>query len=216
MSKVQFALPALPYAYDALEPVISAETMRLHHDKHHATYFEKTNDLIQKEGVQAATLEEVVAEARRLNHAKLLNNAGQAWNHSFFWVLMAPTPTRPAGPLASAIEAAFGGLDGLKSKFVSEGADHFGSGWVWLAADGEGLRVMSTHDGDSLAAKDDLTPLLGCDLWEHAYYLDYRNDRKAYLEAWFDALPDWDFAARQFAAARGEGEPWRHPGSQPA
>jgi Fe-Mn family superoxide dismutase len=206
-----FQLPPLPYAYDALEPAVSGETMRLHQDKHHAKYFETTNKLLEQEGVSPPSLEEVVLAAKRDGNTKLLNNAGQAWNHTFFWTCMSPDGPQPAAELASAIDQAFGGMDGLKAKFVQEGASHFGSGWVWLSAAADGLRIDSTHDGDNLLPKKGVVPLITCDLWEHAYYVDYRNDRGGFLNAWFGTLPNWDFASAQFLAARGQAEPWRHP-----
>jgi len=206
-----FKLSPLPYAYDALAPTISAVTMRLHHDKHHAKYVETTNTLLQTEGMAPASLEEVVIGARKAKQTKLYNNAAQAWNHAFFWSCMTIEHGAPQGELADLIERAFGGLDSLKAEFLKQGEDHFGSGWVWLAATPEGLTVRTTHDGEDLLGNDKITPLLTCDLWEHAYYLDYRNDRKAFLEAWFDVLPDWAFAGHQLEAARGRGEPWRYP-----
>jgi Fe-Mn family superoxide dismutase len=206
-----FKLPDLPYAYDALEPAVSAETMRLHHDKHHAKYFETTNKLLSEEGIALPSLEEVVALAQRDSRAKLFNNAAQAWNHTFFWTCMSPDRPQPSPELKSAIDQAFGSIDSLKTRFVEEGVGHFGSGWVWLSAAADGLRIDSTHDGDNLLSKRGVVPLIVCDLWEHAYYVDYRNDRGGFLNAWFDALPNWDFASTQFLAARGQGEPWKHP-----
>jgi Fe-Mn family superoxide dismutase len=208
-----FTLPPLPYAYDALSPVISDRTLKFHHDKHHATYVKTLNELLEKKGGGASSLEEVIAGAAKASEAKLFNNAAQAWNHAFFWVSMTPDKSEPKGDLAGAIAEAFGGTDQLKTAFVKEGAGHFASGWVWLAAEAGGrkLKVLSTHDAEDLVTQPDLTPLLVCDLWEHAYYLDHQNDRKGFLEAWFDALPDWNFAERQLRAARGEGETWRHP-----
>jgi len=207
-----FTLPDLPYAYDALEPVISDRTMRFHHDKHHATYFKTLNELLGEGGGSAATLESVIVEASASGARKLFNNAAQAWNHSFFWVAMTPRYGAPDGDLAKAIDAAFGDLASLKKAFVAEGAGHFGSGWVWLVADAQGaLSVRSTHDAEDLVTHPDVTPLVVCDLWEHAYYLDHQNDRKGFLEAWFDALPDWKFGAAQLAAAKGQGAAWRHP-----
>jgi Fe-Mn family superoxide dismutase len=204
-----FTLPDLPYGYDALQPTMSSETLRLHHDKHHARYFTVTNEILKDR--PAGSLEEVVVKAAKDGEKKLFNNAAQAWNHSFFWTCMTPERSKPAGDLAAAIGAAFGGLEGLKGKFVEEGGAHFGSGWVWLAADKSGaLSIVQTHDGENLLTKE-LTPLLVCDLWEHAYYVDYKNDRAAFLEAWFDALPNWSFAARQLAAAKGQGAAWKHP-----
>jgi Fe-Mn family superoxide dismutase len=200
-------LPDLPYAYDALEPTVSATTMRTHHDKHHAKYVEVANQLIAENGLEGRSLEEVIAAAEDQGLKKLFNNAAQAWNHAFFWDCMAPERRDPSGEFAEAVKAAFGDLAGLKAKFVQEGADHFASGWVWLAADGADLVVLSTHDGGTLAHKGP-TPLLVCDVWEHAYYLDYKQDRKSFLERWFDTVADWEFAAAQFAAAQGRHERW--------
>ena len=152
-----FKLPDLPYAYDALQPAMSAETLRLHHDKHHAAYVKTTNELLEQEGAPAPaqTLEEVVLKARRDGASKLFNNAAQAWNHAFFWNCMTPGGSQPQGDLGAAIDSAFGGLDQLKQKFVTEGVDHFGSGWAWLIADAKGLRVISTHDaGDRWAVAE--------------------------------------------------------------
>jgi Fe-Mn family superoxide dismutase len=207
-----FTLPKLPYAYDALEPVISERTMKVHHDKHHATYVKTTNELLAAIDAPARSLEAVIRYAAENSDAKLFNNAAQAWNHAFFWAAMTVKPETPDGDLAKAIDTAFGGLEALKAKFVKEGAEHFGSGWVWLAADRSGaLHVRATHDADDTVAHPELTPLIVCDLWEHAYYLDHQNDRKGFLEAWFDRLPHWEFAAYQFAAAKGQGQPWTHP-----
>jgi Fe-Mn family superoxide dismutase len=205
-----FTLPDLPYGYEALQPTMSSETLHLHHDKHHGRYFTVTNDILKDRG-NVGSLEDVVVKAAKDGEKKLFNNAAQAWNHSFFWNSMTPNKGQPDGDLAQAIAAAFGGLEGLKTKFVEEGGAHFGSGWVWLAADKSGaLSIVQTHDGENLLTRD-LTPLLVCDLWEHAYYVDYRNDRAAFLKAWFDALPNWAFAARQLAAAKGQGAAWKHP-----
>jgi Fe-Mn family superoxide dismutase len=204
-----FTLPELPYGYDALQPAMSAETLHLHHDKHHARYFAVTNEILA--GKPVGSLEDVIVKAAKDGEKKLFNNAAQAWNHTFFWNSMTPIKAAPAGALAEAIAASFGGQDGLKGKFVEEGAAHFGSGWVWLAADKSGaLKIVQTHDGENLLTGE-LTPLLVCDLWEHAYYVDYRNDRAAFLKAWFDALPNWSLAASQLEAAKGQGEAWTHP-----
>ncbi|MES2344162.1 MAG: superoxide dismutase [Pseudomonadota bacterium] len=207
-----FELPPLPYDHAALEPVISRATMHLHHDKHHQKYVDTTNELLAKAGRTPASLEEVVRDAAGDEaSAKLFNNAAQAWNHTFFWTAMSARRQAPDGALAQAIVRDFGGLEALKDAFVKEGNGHFGSGWVWLAAEGEALKVLSTHDAADLLIQGDLTPLLVCDLWEHAYYLDHKNDREGFLKAWFDALPDWSFAATQYGAARGQGEAWVHP-----
>ena len=207
-----FALPELPYAYDALEPVMSDRTLRFHHDKHHAGYVKTLNDLLQASGKTPRSLEALILDASRSGERKLFNNAAQAWNHSFFWTSMSAKAQRPAGDLATVIDRAFGDLNALKQAFVEHGVAHFGSGWVWLTAThGGGLQLCSTHDADTPLIQADATPLLVCDLWEHAYYLDHQNDRKGFLATWFDALPNWRFAAAQHAAAQGRGEPWRYP-----
>jgi Fe-Mn family superoxide dismutase len=207
-----FELPDLPYDYDSLQPVISSDTLQLHHKKHHAKYVETVNKLLADSGRKPASLEEVVRDAAGDAQAKkLFNNAAQAWNHAFFWDAMSPDRQTPDGPLAQAIDKAFGGLKDLRKAFVTEGVNHFGSGWVWLAARGGALEVLSTHDGENLLTQDGLIPLLVCDLWEHAYYLDYQNDRQGFLEAWFDRLPNWRLAARQLEGATGGGRLWRYP-----
>lgn len=200
-------LPELPYAYDALSPTLSGETLHVHHDKHHAKYVETANRLVAEAGLEGLSLEDVIAEAERRGLAKLFNNAAQAWNHAFFWDCMTPARRDPRGDLKAAIDRAFGGLAGLKERFVAEGADHFASGWAWLAADGAELAVLSTHDAGTLA-HDRRTPLLVCDVWEHAYYLDYKQDRKTFIERWFDSVANWAFAEDQFAAAQGRNAPW--------
>jgi superoxide dismutase, Fe-Mn family len=195
-----YTLPDLPYGYDALAPVLSAETLRFHHDKHHAAYVKKANELAEKAG---------------LANQALFNNAAQAWNHGFFWQSMSPRQSAPGGALREAIDRSFGGLDGLKQRFVEEGVGHFASGWVWLTATGdEPLEVISTHDADDTFTQPAEYPLLTCDVWEHAYYLDYKNDRKAFLERWFDELANWDFASRQFAARHNPVSGWRYPANE--
>jgi len=196
-----FILPKLPYDYAALEPTMSADTLHTHHDKHHKAYVDKTNDLAPKAGLDGRALEDVVREASRTGDKKLFNNAAQAWNHAFFWQCMTPERAEPGGALKAAIDKAFGSLDAFKDAFVEEGANHFASGWVWLVTGSEGLKVISTHDADDTLVKDGLYPLLVCDLWEHAYYLDYKNDRKGFLKAWLTEVANWSFAERQLAAA---------------
>jgi Fe-Mn family superoxide dismutase len=203
-----FSLPDLPYPYDALQPTISSRTLHFHHDKHHRTYVETLNKLLDEAGEAPSNLEDVISAA---GPGKLFNNAAQAWNHAFFWNAMSPQRQTAQGELSGAIDTAFGGLARLKEAFVKAGAEHFGSGWVWLAAEGRNLKVVATHDAGDAALVQSLTPLLVCDLWEHAYYLDHQNDRKGFLEAWFDSLPNWAFAAQQWAAAHGEGRAWRYP-----
>lgn len=208
-------LPDLPYGYDALSPVISEATMRLHHDKHHAKYVAVVNEMIGSGALADAPLETIIRQAHEAGPNGLLNNAGQAWNHGFFWASMSPSPQAPTGDLADRLAKAFGGLAAFRSAFVTAGTQHFGSGWVWLLQRGEILTVDCTHDGDSVVTSD-ATPLLVCDLWEHAYYLDHQNDRASFLGAWFDQLADWSFAAAQAnSASRQTGESWTYPRSHP-
>lgn len=205
-----FKLPELTYPYESLAPTVSGTTTRTHHDKHHAAYVNTTNALVKEKGLPSSTMEEVVRLAAQTGEQKLFNQSGQAWNHAFFWECMTPNKTAPSGALAQAIETA-GGLDGLKAKFVAEGVGHFASGWVWLVARSGVLEVISTHDADTAITREGVTPILVCDLWEHAYYLDYKNLRKDFLEAWFDNVANWSFAEAQFAAATGGGQGYRYP-----
>ena len=210
-----YALPDLPYPYDALAPLLSRDTLHVHHDRHHRAYVEKTNELAAEAGLAGRPLEEVIREAHRRKAVKLFDNAAQAWNHAFFWRSMRPAGgAEPAGDLAQAIRT-FGGQQALKDAFVEEGVGHFGSGWVWIVTGSKGLEVISTHDAEDTLVREGVFPLITCDLWEHAYYLDYKNDRKAFLERWFESLANWDFAAAQFAAANGAGDAFRYPPPQP-
>ena len=199
-----FTLPELPYAYEALEPVIDAETMRLHHTKHHQAYVDKLNEAVSEDSsLEGKSLEEILGNVSSLP-AKVRNNGGGHWNHSFFWETMKPGGSPPVGRLAVIIDDAFGSLDGLKKQFKEAGVGQFGSGWVWLLADAEGtLSIAATPNQDNplmdiAAAKG--TPLLGNDLWEHAYYLTYNNRRADYLDAWWDVV-DWEKVAERFEAA---------------
>jgi Fe-Mn family superoxide dismutase len=194
-----FTLPPLAYGYDALEPVVSETTMRTHHDKHHKTYVETLNKLLAEKGDVPDSLEAVIA-ASAAENGKLFHNAGQAWNHGFFWECMSPGGSQSSSQFAA-----------LRERFITEGVDHFASGWVWIAAKGGELSVVSTHDADTLAHRTDLSPVLVCDLWEHAYYLDYKNDRKGFLGKWFDEVANWRFAESQLMAAQGQGAAYRYP-----
>ena len=206
-----FQLTPLPYAQGALAPVISERTLQFHHGKHHAAYVKTLNELLEKKGDKPKSLEEVIVEAGRSGEAKLFNNAAQAWNHAFFWESMRPAGgAAPGGELARLIQD-FGGQQALNDAFVEEGFGHFASGWVWLVTGSDGLKVISTHDAEDTLIREGLFPLLVCDVWEHAYYLDYKNDRKAFLERWFESLANWDFAAAQLAAADGSGAGFRYP-----
>jgi Fe-Mn family superoxide dismutase len=204
-----FKLPDLPYAYEALEPTISAATLHLHHDKHHARYVTVVNELVK--GGADWTLEAVILESTAKGDRKLADNAGQAWNHGFFWESMASAYRVPSGKLLDAIQRDFGSLDALAAKFKEAGAGHFGSGWVWLVAKAGKVSVVTTHDGDTVVTDKEAVPLLVCDVWEHAYYLDHKNDRAGFLAGWWSGLANWRFAEAQFAASLGEGTRWRYP-----
>jgi Fe-Mn family superoxide dismutase len=199
-----FELPPLPYDYDALEPTIDAETMRFHHDKHHAAYTAKLNEGVEKDPALAGKTIEQILGMISSQPPLVRNNGGGYWNHDFFWKTMKKGGGQPSGKLAEAIERDFGGLDKLKEEFNTKGAGQFGSGWAWLIVDAGGkLKVTSTPNQDNPLmddAKDPGTPLLGNDVWEHAYYLTYRNDRAAYLKAWWDVV-DWDIVGQRYEAA---------------
>ena len=200
-----FTLPTLPYAYDALEPTIDAETMRLHHGKHHQAYVDKLNEGVAEDpDLQGKSLEEILSGISA-QPKKVRNNGGGHWNHSFFWETMKPGGSEPSGRLLRAIEDKFGSFDAFKARFSEAGVGQFGSGWVWLIADSQGeLAITSTPNQDNplmgdVAAKG--TPILGNDLWEHAYYLKYNNRRPDYLAAWWNVV-DWDKAAERFDSVR--------------
>lgn len=200
-----FSVAPLPYDYAALEPTIDATTMKLHHDKHHQTYVDNLNKAIEGDAsLQGKSLEELVASAGSASKV-VRNNGGGHWNHSFFWEIMGPAGGQgPSGELAQAIDSAFGSLDALKEKFNAAGAGQFGSGWVWLVAvPGQGLTVTSTPNQDNPLmdiAEVKGTPILGNDVWEHAYYLTYNNRRADYLKAWWDVV-NWDKAAERLSQA---------------
>lgn len=199
-------LMPLPYGADALAPAISAATLDVHHGRHHKAYVEKTNAATAGTNLAEAPLEDIIAAARSGKPA-LFNNAAQTWNHGFYWASLSPQRKAPGGDLLAGIERSFGSLDGLKDELARRGAEHFASGWVWLAERGGALSVEETHDGDTLA-DGRANPLLVIDLWEHAYYLDRKNLRPDYLKAVLDELIDWDFAAENL----GRGSRWTYPG----
>jgi superoxide dismutase, Fe-Mn family len=200
-----YDLPPLPYDYDALEPHIDADTMRLHHDKHHQTYVDNVNKAIEGTEWDGRPIEEVLASLDQLPEDKrgpVRNNGGGHANHTLFWEIMSPDGGgAPSGDLAKAIDDAFGGLDELKGQINDAGLKRFGSGWSWLVHDGSGLVVMSTPNQDT-PLMDGQTPLLGVDVWEHAYYLRYQNRRAEYLEAWWNVV-NWPRVAEQLERARG-------------
>lgn len=203
-----FILPELPYSPDALEPVLGGETLRTHHGKHHKKYVDTLNELLRAAGEKPSSLEAVIAAHES---GKVFNNAAQSWNHGFFWECMTDSYAAPSSGLADAIET-YGGLAKLRGDFITEGVGHFASGWVWITADRSGaLRIISTHDAANALSADADRPILVCDLWEHAYYLDHKQDRKGFLEAWFDKLANWRFAADQLKAATSGADGWTYP-----
>ncbi|MGZ0075171.1 superoxide dismutase (plasmid) [Sphingobium limneticum] len=206
-----FELPPLPYDLADLEPTLSARTLAVHHGKHHARYVDTLNRLLAEENFSAHSLEEIIAIARASETTALFNNAAQAWNHAFFWESMAKARSAPSGPLAEAIQAHFGSTAALAEAFIAAGAGHFGSGWVWLIARHGTLEVVSTHDAATPFLEEGSTPLLTCDVWEHAYYLDYQQDRPNWLKSWWEELANWSFAAQQFEASRNRSPGWHYP-----
>ena len=200
-----FEVPALPYDYDALEPHIDEATMRVHHDKHHQAYVDKANAALEGTEWEGKPVEEVLQNLDSLPDDKrtaVQNNAGGHANHSFFWQIMSPDGGgEPSGALSSAINDSFGGLDKLKEQVNAAGVGQFGSGWTWLVYDGSGggLKVTSTPNQDSPISAGQ-TPLLGIDVWEHAYYLKYQNKRPDYLDAWWNVV-NWAKAAEHFSSA---------------
>lgn len=211
-----FKLPDLPYPLDALEPHISAQTMGIHHGKHHAAYINKLNEALKARAEAPKTMEEVVRLAVREKDAKLFNNAAQAWNHGFFWQSLAPEKqAEPQGDLRNALDSAFGSLSAFRDEAKKKGEAHFASGWLWLVSDAQGaVSLRDLHDADTPIAHDGLTALLVCDLWEHAYYLDYKNERGKFLDAFLNSLANWRFAEAQYAAVRAanaDTRGWRFP-----
>ena len=208
-----FKLPDLPFDAGALEPHISRTTMETHHGKHHAGYIKKTNAILAERPDAPARLEAVVRLAKDEGNKKLFNNAAQAWNHGFFWQSLTPNfEGDPQGDLKGAIEKAFGSLDGFKDEAKSKGENHFASGWLWLVADAKGgVQLTDLHDADTPIADPSLTPLLVCDLWEHAYYLDYKNERGKFLDAFLTKIANWRFAEAQLHAARSGAGGWTFP-----
>ncbi len=194
---MEHKLPELPYPVNALEPHISKETLEFHHGKHHATYVAKLNDLIKGSEYENMTLEDIIKKSS----GGIFNNAAQIWNHTFYWHSLSPDGGgEPGGALGDALNSAFGSFAEFKDAFTQTSVNTFGSGWGWLVknADG-GLEVVSTSNAGTPITDAGMTPLLTCDVWEHAYYIDYRNARPKYLEAFWN-LANWDFAAQNFSA----------------
>jgi len=201
-----FVLPELPFARDALAPHMSAETLDFHHGKHHQAYVTKTNELIAADQeLSGSSLARVIREANRTGQAKLFNNAAQLWNHSFFWqCLAAAEGQRPTGKLAHLIDDAFGNADAMLDKLQEEAVNHFASGWAWLVLDRGSLRITSLHDADTPLVHEGMVPLFTLDVWEHAYYIDYRNARPTFAGAVLKNIVNWDFVAENLDG-RGEG-----------
>jgi superoxide dismutase, Fe-Mn family len=199
-----YSVPPLAYGFDALEPHIDAQTMEIHHDKHHAAYVTNLNAALEGTEWMDRPIDSVLASLDAIPDDKrtaVRNNGGGHWNHTFFWEIMGPNGGgEPSGALAAAIADTFGGLDDLKSQVNDAGVKRFGSGWTWLVWDGTGLAVKSTPNQDSPVMDSDV-PLLGIDVWEHAYYLRYQNRRPDYLAAWWNVV-NWDTVAARFEAAK--------------
>ena len=193
-----FELPSLPYASDALAPYMSSETLDFHHGKHHQTYVTNLNNLVKDTDVQDSSLEEIVVKSSKdPSMAGIFNNAGQHWNHILFWQCMKPNGggSMPS-ELESRITSDLGGIDQFKEAFIQAGITQFGSGWAWLAID-NGKLVVTKSPNASNPLVDGMKPILGCDVWEHSYYIDYRNKRPDYLKAFLDSMVNWEFVASQ-------------------
>jgi Fe-Mn family superoxide dismutase len=201
---VAYEVPPLPYDYAALEPTIDEQTMKLHHDKHHQAYVDKANGALEGTDLDGKPIEEVLQSLSSLpedKQAVVRNNGGGHANHSLFWESMSPDGGgEPGGELAEALAGAFGSFGDFKEQFEANGVAQFGSGWTWLVLDGGALKLEKTPNQDSPLLNGQ-TPLLGNDVWEHAYYLKYQNKRPDYLKAWWDVV-DWDKVAERFTAAR--------------
>ncbi len=198
-----YSVPDLPYAYDALEPHIDEATMRVHHDKHHQAYVDKANAALEGTEWADADIEDVLRDLSALPSDKqgpVRNNGGGHYNHSLFWQMLSPDGGgEPGGDVGEAISGKFGSFDDFKDEFKAAGVGQFGSGWAWLVHDGSGLAVVSTANQDS-PVSDGSTPLLGCDVWEHAYYLKYQNKRPDYIDAFWNVV-NWDYVGERLAEA---------------
>ena len=216
-----FQLPELPYSKDALAPHISAETLEFHHGKHHRAYVTKTNDFIEdNSALGGASLVDVVRQARQSSDGKLFNNSAQIWNHSFFWQCLAPAEgQRPGGRLKQMIEDGFGSVDQMLQKLEEEAVDHFSNGWAWLVLDRDRLKITSLHDADTPLVHDGMVPLFTLDVWEHAYYIDYRNERPKFVTSVLGNIINWDFVEQNLdgrGAGRADQEPTTAREAEPA
>jgi Fe-Mn family superoxide dismutase len=195
-------LPDLPYAYDALGPYMSKETLEFHHDKHHMAYVTNGNNLLKDSPLAGKSIEDICKAAFADKNAGLVNNVGQHYNHNHFWNWMKPNGggSKLPGSLQKAVDSDLGGYDKMREDFINAGVTQFGSGWAWLAVKDGKLAVMKTANGEN-PLMHGAHPVLGCDVWEHSYYIDYRNARPKYLEAWFDNLVNWEYVAQMYAEA---------------
>jgi superoxide dismutase, Fe-Mn family len=195
-------LPALPYAYDALGPYMSKETLEFHHDKHHMAYVTNGNNLLKDHPLASASIENICKVAFVEKAAGLVNNVGQHYNHIHFWNWMKPNGggKKIPGALEKAIESDLGGYDKMRADFVQAGLTQFGSGWCWISVKEGKLAITKTPNGENPLMHGG-APILGCDVWEHSYYIDYRNARQKYLEAFVDNLVNWDYVAEMYAKA---------------
>jgi Fe-Mn family superoxide dismutase len=192
-----FELPGLPYSKDALAPHMSAETLEFHHGKHHAAYVKKTNELSRDKSLSGAPLVDVIRAAREGGDAKLFNNSAQLWNHSFFWQCLAPAAgQQPEGRLKQMIDEGFGGVEQMLQKLGDEAVNHFSNGWAWLLLDRDSLKIASFHDADTPIVHDGMVPLFTLDVWEHAYYIDYRNERPRFAASVLGNIVNWEFVAQ--------------------
>ena len=214
-----FELPDLPYPKDALAPHMSAETLDFHHGKHHAAYVKKTNELLQDKQLSGASLVEVVRAAKQNGDSKLFNNSAQLWNHSFFWQCLAPAEAQqPSGKLKQMIDEGFGGVEPLLQKLADEAVNHFSNGWAWLLLDRDSLKITSLHDADTPLVHEGMVPLFTLDVWEHAYYVDYRNERPRFAANVLGNIVNWEFVARNLdgrGADRADQAPARARVSEP-
>lgn len=198
-----FELPKLPYAYDALEPHIDKETMEIHHTKHHNTYVTKLNDAVKGTDLESKSIEDIVKNLNSVPddiRTAVQNNGGGHYNHSLFWELLTPNATEPSGEVVDAISSTFGSLDKFKEEFAAAAAGRFGSGWAWLVVDNGELAIVSTPNQDNPISEGKL-PVLGLDVWEHAYYLNYQNKRPDYINAFWNVV-NWDKVNELYQAAK--------------
>lgn len=190
-----FELPPLPYDQNAFGDIVSSETFDYHWGKHHRAYVTKTNELAPQAGLEGRKLSEVIRAAHEGGNKGLFNNSGQLWNHSFYWQCLSPEQQQPTGVLKQKIEEEFGSVETMLDKLKTESVNHFASGWGWLVLEGDKLKVTSLHDADTPVVHANMKPLLTIDVWEHAYYIDYRNARADHVDALLKRAINWEFVA---------------------